>query len=149
MRTSQSNQKSAQEQTLTVLEFQAHSDKWAIPALDIIRIIEKLPVEQLPQENLALSGFVTYENERVPFMSLGQLLEGQGADEGPMIIFDHHDGKIALGLNQVFNLKRVPVSQIKPLPTFFAQESYKNSMTTCYFDGDLIVPIVDLKQLEF
>ena len=149
MRTSQSNQKSTQEQTLTVLEFQACSNKWAIPALDIIRIIERLPVEKLPQENLALSGFVAYENARVPFMSLGKLLEGQVADEGPMIIFDHHDGKIALGLNQVFNLKRVPLSQIKPLPTFFAEDVYKNSMTTCYFDGDLIVPILDLEKIIF
>jgi chemotaxis signal transduction protein len=143
------HQKTIQVPQLTLLEFMACHKKWAIPALDIVRIIESQPIDEIPQENLALSGFVEYENEKIPFLSLGMFCENEKETKGPLIIYEHKDGRLALGLSQVFTLKKIPEDLIKPLPPIFEEGPYKKALTGCYFDEEDIVPIVDLKNLEF
>ncbi|MBP7733344.1 MAG: chemotaxis protein CheW [Caldisericia bacterium] len=139
-----------QEQILTVLELRAANQKWAIPALDIIRIIESLPVKSLPQENLAISGTIDYQNQSIPFLSLGILLENKKESNGPMVIFDHKEGHLALGLSEVYTLKRIPVSNLQLLPNIIEDTRFSSTIAKCYFDEENnIVPIVDLKYMDF
>lgn len=142
--------KNEQEQILTVLELRAANQKWAIPALDIIRIIESLPVKSLPQENLAISGTIDYQNQSIPFLSLGILLENKKESNGPMVIFDHKEGYLALGLSEVYTLKRIPVSSLQLLPNIIEDTRFSSTIAKCYFDEENnIVPIVDLKYMDF
>lgn len=132
----------------TFLELEACSQVWAIPALDIVRIMEFQSPEPLPEEGLLLSAIVEYENQQVPFLSLGTLLEGKKESEGPIIIFDHKDGRIALGVTRVLTLKRISDSQLVPVPPIIGDARYRDILKSCYIDNDSIVPIVDLKNLE-
>lgn len=150
MKQNERYRKTQQEQLLTVLELRAASQKWAIPALDIIRIIESLPITPLSQNNLTISGTIDYENQTVPFLSLGVLLENKKESSGPMVIFDHNEGYLALGLTEVYNLKRIPVSSLQSLPNIVEDPRFSSTITKCYFDDENnIVPVVDLKYMEF
>lgn len=118
--------------------------------LDIVRIIENQPVEPLPQENLAISGIIDYNNQKIPFLPLGVLLENKKGTNGPLVILDHQDGFLALGLSEVYNLKRIPVSSLKSLPNIIEDSRFSSSITDCYFDEENnIVPIVNMKNMEF
>lgn len=132
----------------TFLELEACSQVWAIPALDVVRIIEFKKPEPLPEEGILLSAIVEYENQEVPFLSLGALLEGKKESEGPIIIFDHKEGRIALGVSKVLTLKRIPDSLLTPVPPIIGDERFKSILNFCYVDNDVIVPVADIKNLE-
>lgn len=150
MKVTDRTKKPQQEQILTVLEFRAANDKWAMPALDIVRIIENQPVNDLWQQNVTITGFIDYNGEQLPYLSLGKLLEGTDNSNGPMVILDHCQGLLALGLAQVFNLARIPSSSLIKIPSVIEDAAFSNSIDKCYFDSDgNVVPIVNLKTLEF
>lgn len=150
MKQNERYKKTQQEQVLTVLELRAAEQKWAIPALDIIRIIENQPVKLLAQENLVISGTIDYDGQEVPFLQLDVLLENKKGTNGPMVILDHKEGFLALGLSEVYNLKRIPVSSLQQLPNIIEDSRFSSSITNCYFDEENnIVPIVNMKNMEF
>lgn len=150
MKIADRSKKAQQEQILTVLEFKAANNKWAIPALDIVRIIENLPVQDLPQQNVTISGYIDYNGLQLPFLSLGKLLEGIDDPSGPIVILDHWQGQLALGLSQVYNLARIPASSLIKLPNVIEDPMFSKSVFECYFDSDSnIIPIVNLKAFEF
>lgn len=136
------------EQITTFLELEASSRVWAIPALDVVRIIEFTRPEPLPEQGLLLSAIVEYENQQVPFLSLGSLLEGTKESEGPIIIFDHKEGRIALGVSKVLTLKRIADSQLTPVPPIIGDKRFRDILKSCYVDGDTIIPVVDLGNLD-
>jgi chemotaxis signal transduction protein len=150
MKLTDRTKKPLQEQILTVLEFKAANDKWAIPALDIVRIIENQQVFELPQQNVPIKGYIDYNQEQTPFLSLGLLLEGVDNSNGPMVILDHDQGLLALGLAQVYNLVRIPSSSLMKLPKVIEDTTFSTSIENCYFDSEgKIIPIVNLKAIEF